>query len=48
MGNLPGNTPAIEYNWSSSIGLIVGARWFGAGRNTSATITPAIALNMVL
>ena len=43
-----GIAPAIEYNWSSSIGLIVGARWFGAGRNTSATITPAIALNMVL
>jgi hypothetical protein len=43
-----GIAPAIEYNWSSRIGLIVGARWFGAGRNTNATITPAIALNMVL
>lgn len=42
-----GIAPAIEYNWSSRIGLIVGARWFGAGRNTSATVTPAIALNMV-
>jgi hypothetical protein len=43
-----GIAPAIEYNWNSRIGLIVGARWFGAGRNTSATITPAIALNIVL
>jgi hypothetical protein len=42
-----GVAPAIEYNWSARVGLIVGARWFGAGRNTSATITPAIALNMV-
>jgi hypothetical protein len=42
-----GVAPAIEYNWNSRVGLIVGARWFAAGRNTSATITPAIALNMV-
>ena len=42
-----GVAPAIEYNWSSRIGLIVGARWFFAGRNTNATLTPAIALNMV-
>ena len=42
-----GVAPAIEYNWSGRVGLIVGARWFAAGRNTSATITPAIALNMV-
>ena len=42
-----GIAPAIEYNWSSRIGLIVGARWFAAGRNTSATVTPAVALNMV-
>jgi hypothetical protein len=42
-----GIAPAIEYNWSGRLGLIVGARWFGAGNNTSATVTPAIALNMV-
>ncbi len=42
-----GVAPAIEYNWNSRIGLIVGARWFFAGRNTNATITPAIAVNMV-
>lgn len=42
-----GIAPAIEYNWSSRVGLIIGARWFGIGRNTSATVTPAVALNMV-
>lgn len=42
-----GVAPAIEYNWTSEVGVIVGARWFGAGRNTSATITPVVALNMV-
>lgn len=42
-----GVAPAIEYNWNSRVGLIIGARWFFAGRNTNATITPAIALNMV-
>jgi hypothetical protein len=42
-----GLAPAIEYNWTSRVGLIVGARWFALGRNTSATITPAVALNMV-
>jgi hypothetical protein len=29
------------------MGLIVGARWFAAGQNTSATVTPVMALNMV-
>ena len=42
-----GVAPAIEYNWTAGVGLIVGARWFAAGRNTGATLTPAIALNMV-
>lgn len=42
-----GIAPAIEYNWSSRLGFIAGVRWFAAGRNTSATVTPAIALNMV-
>jgi hypothetical protein len=39
--------PAVEYNLSGTIGVIVGARWIAAGRNASASITPAIALNMV-
>jgi len=42
-----GVAPAIEYNWSGAVGVIVGARWFAAGKNTGATLTPAIALNMV-
>lgn len=42
-----GVAPAIEYNFNSRIGFIAGARWFAAGRNTSATITPVIAINMV-
>lgn len=42
-----GIAPAIEYNFSSRIGIIAGARWFVAGRNTSATITPVAAINMV-
>jgi hypothetical protein len=40
--------PAVEYNLSSTIGVIVGARWIAAGRNASASITPAVAINMVL
>jgi hypothetical protein len=42
-----GFAPAIEYNFNSRIGIIAGARWFAAGRNTSATITPVVAINMV-
>lgn len=39
--------PAIEYNWSSRIGTLLGVRIIELGRNTSASLTPAIALNMV-
>ena len=42
-----GVAPAIEYNFTSRVGVIAGARWFAAGRNTSATITPVVAINMV-
>jgi hypothetical protein len=42
-----GAAPAIEYNWTSRVGLIVGARWFAAGRNAGASVTPVAALNMV-
>ena len=42
-----GLAPAIEYNFTSNIGVIVGARWFAAGRNTGASITPVAAINMV-
>jgi hypothetical protein len=39
--------PALEYNWTSRVGIIVGARWFTAGRNTSASVTPVAAINIV-
>ena len=42
-----GVAPAIEYNFTGRIGIIAGARWFAAGRNTSASITPVVAINMV-
>ncbi|MDY6945315.1 MAG: transporter [Pseudomonadota bacterium] len=42
-----GVAPAVEYNFTGRIGIIAGARWFAAGHNTSATITPVVAVNMV-
>jgi hypothetical protein len=39
--------PAIEYNISAALGVIVGARIVPAGRNTTASVTPAIAINYV-
>jgi hypothetical protein len=41
-----GLAPAIEYNFTSNIGVIFGARWFAAGRNTGASVTPVAAINM--
>lgn len=42
-----GFAPAIEYNFNSRVGVIVGARWFAAGENAGASITPVAAINMV-
>ena len=42
-----GLAPAVEYSWSSRIGVLLGVRLFPAGRNTGASITPAIAINYV-
>ena len=39
--------PAVEYNFSPRVGVIVGARIVPAGRNTTASVTPAIAVNYV-
>jgi len=39
--------PAVEFNWSSRAGVILGARIFIAGHNTPASITPAAAINLV-
>ncbi|MBS0577965.1 MAG: transporter [Proteobacteria bacterium] len=42
-----GFAPAIEYNWSARAGVLLGVRIIEVGRNTSASITPAVAVNMV-
>lgn len=42
-----GLAPAIEYNFSGKVGVIAGIRVFPAGKNTSNSITPAIAINIV-
>jgi Putative MetA-pathway of phenol degradation len=39
--------PAVEYNFSSRIGVLLGVRIIQIGRNTSSSITPAVAVNMV-
>lgn len=39
--------PAIEYNFSSQIGVLLGVRIIDIGRNTSSSVTPAVAVNMV-
>jgi hypothetical protein len=39
--------PAVEYSWKPWIGILVGVRTVPAGRNTSESITPAIAVNIV-
>jgi hypothetical protein len=42
-----GLAPAVEYNWSSRAGILLGVRIFAAGRNASASVTPALAVNLV-
>ena len=39
--------PALEYNWSPNVGVLFGLRVIPAGFNTSATVTPAFAINIV-
>lgn len=39
--------PAIEYNWTSNSGILLGLRTIPAGSNISATLVPALAINMV-
>jgi hypothetical protein len=39
--------PAVEYNLNSNLGVLFGVRIVMAGWNTSSTITPAIAINVV-
>jgi len=42
-----GFAPAVEYSWKSNIGVLLGTRIIAAGRNTAATVSPAIAINIV-
>jgi hypothetical protein len=42
-----GFAPAVEYNWSPKIGVIVGARLIRIGNNTGISVTPVAAVNMV-
>jgi len=42
-----GFAPAIEYNWSAKMGVIAGVRTIPIGRNSSLTVTPVAAINMV-
>jgi hypothetical protein len=39
--------PAVEYNFNSQVGVIVGTRIVPAGRNVTASVTPAVAVNWV-
>jgi hypothetical protein len=39
--------PAIEYNWRSYLGVIVGTRMIPASHGTNETITPVMAINFV-
>ena len=42
-----GLAPASEYNFNSRVGVILGARLFPAGKNTTESITPVVAVNIV-
>jgi hypothetical protein len=42
-----GVAPAIEYNWSPRIGVLLGTRVIFGGHNSTASVTPAIAINYV-
>jgi len=39
--------PAIEYNWTGNVGIIVGAKVVTSGHDTAAAVIPVAALNMV-
>jgi hypothetical protein len=42
-----GFAPAVEYSWSARAGVILGVRIIEIGRNTAASLTPALAVNLV-
>jgi hypothetical protein len=39
--------PAIEYSWTSNLGVLLGVRVTATGRNAAASLTPALAINYV-
>ena len=39
--------PAVEYNMNARIGVLLGVRFIDIGRNTTHSISPALAVNMV-
>jgi hypothetical protein len=39
--------PAVEYSWTPNVGVIVGTRLVPASRNTTASVTPVAAINIV-
>ncbi len=43
-----GFAPAVEYNFTSNLGVLVGVRVFPDSHGTTSTVTPAVALNYVL
>jgi hypothetical protein len=47
VGSSLGFAPALEYNWSARMGVIAGVRVIPIGHNSSATVTPVVAVNMV-
>ncbi|WP_230473793.1 transporter [Dyella choica] len=42
-----GVAPAIEYNWSPAIGVLLGTRVIFGGHNSTGSVTPALAINYV-
>lgn len=42
-----GLAPAIEYNFTSTVGVIAGVRILESGRNTTGSVTPVAAVNLV-
>ncbi|MGA9542822.1 MAG: hypothetical protein WBQ85_04600 [Candidatus Sulfotelmatobacter sp.] len=42
-----GLAPAVEYNFNSRVGVILGMRLFPAGKNATESITPVVAVNIV-
>jgi hypothetical protein len=41
-----GFAPAIEYNWTPNLGVLLGTRVVAGGRTTPASVTPAVAFNI--